>query len=398
MTRTSPTPAQATMPTELEQLRLPALEITQGPARRLYTFGIDGKLIPDIATVSRVRRDHETKLHGYQRPENLAHVATIRRYIDTDDNPLLPNAIVIAFDQRVRFEPAVSDDGRDDGYTRHGHLIIPVDPALDDADKPGFIVDGQQRCAAIRDARTESFPIAVSAFITEELSDQRSQFILVNSTKALPKGLIHELLPATTGTLPTPLMMRQVPATILERLNFDPDSPLHGRIRTPTNPAGVIKDNSVLRMLENSLTDGVLYRYRGAYDLPNIGEMVTLIANYWRAVAEVFSEAWHDKTPRNSRLLHGAGIVAMGFLMDEITRRLPDGVPSPEDFAVELKTIKDDCAWTKGTWHFSNDNVRQWNDVQNTARDVKHLTDYLLTRYRQATYQGNGHRRRRTEG
>lgn len=44
-------------------------------------------------------------MHGYQRPEVLTQVAAIRRYIETDDSPLLPDAIVIAFDERVRFEP-----------------------------------------------------------------------------------------------------------------------------------------------------------------------------------------------------------------------------------------------------------------------------------------------------
>lgn len=395
MKRARTTTARATATQGIIELRLPALEIQQGPSRRLYTFGIDGKLIPSIATVSRVRRDQATELHGYQRPENIAHVGAIRRYIDTDESPLMPNAIVIAFDQRVRFE---SDGNVDEatGYSRNGHLVIPIDPTLDSADKPGFIVDGQQRCAAIRDARTESFPICVSAFITDEPSDQRSQFILVNSTKALPKGLIHELLPGTVGTLPASLMVRQLPATLLERLNFDAGSPLHRRIQTPTNPTGTIKDNSILRMLENSLSDGALYKFHGDKDLPNVGFMTTFVSNYWLAVADVFGEAWNKKRARDSRLLHGAGIVAMGFLMDEIARRLPMDLPDPEDFAAELKTIKDDCAWTEGTWHFADDNISQWNDIQNTAKDVKRLTDYLLSRYRSRTQQGGGRRGRRS--
>lgn len=379
---------------ELELLRLPALEIQQGPTRRLYTFAIDGKLMPQIATVSRVRRDGQTHLHGYQRPEHLAHIAAIRRYIDTDDSPLLPNAVVVAFDDRVRFEPADAADPC--GYTRPGHLVIPIDGTSPQADKPGFIVDGQQRCAAIRDARIEAFPICVTAFITNEPSDQRSQFILVNSTKALPKGLIHELLPDTTGTLPVPLMVRQLPATLLERLNFGVNSPLHQRIQTPTNPAGVIKDNSILKMLENSLSDGALYQYRGDDGLPNIGYMYTLVASYWTAVSEVFSEAWEKRKPRDSRLLHGAGIVSMGFLMDEIAKGRPDDeLPTPEEFAAELKTIKDDCAWTEGTWRFDTDIVRRWNDIQNTSRDVKRLTDYLLDRYRKRSGSGTGRRSRR---
>lgn len=379
----------------VDVLRLPALEVQQGPARKLYTFAIDGKLIPQIATVSRVRRDAETQLHGYQRPENLAHVAAIRRYIDTDESPMLPNAVVIAFDERVKFEPAAADNSG--GYTRHGHLIVPIDADVEDADKPGFIVDGQQRCAAIRDARIEEFPICVTAFITNESADQRTQFILVNSTKALPKGLIHELLPGTAGTLPGSLKVRQLPATILERLNFEPTSPLYHRIQTPTNPGGVIKDNSILRMLENSLSDGALYRYRGDEGLPNVGFMYTLVANYWTAVGEVFSEAWEKKRPRDSRLIHGAGIVSMGFLMDEIVRsRADEEIPTPDDFALELKTIKDDCAWTDGFWNFDADTVRKWNDIQNTSRDVQRLADYLLNRYRLRS--GPAGKRRRRHG
>jgi DGQHR domain-containing protein len=372
--------AAATIKQQETLLRLPALEILQGPSRRLYTFAVDGKLIPQIATVSRVRRDAATQLHGYQRPENLAHVAAIRRYLDTDPNPMLPNAVVIAFDDRVRFESIGPTEV--DSYVRHGHLIIPVDPAVDESDKPGFIVDGQQRCAAIRDAQIEAFPICVTAFITNEHTDQRSQFILVNSTKALPKGLIHELLPGTAGTLPGPLMVRQLPATLLERLNFDPKSPLYRRIQTPTNPTGVIKDNSLLRMLENSLSDGALYPYRGRDGLPNLGHMYTLVTNYWSAVADVFSEAWSKSRPRDSRLIHGAGIVSMGFLMDEIVRHNQSSIPTVEEFAAELKTIRDDCSWTDGTWRFDNGTIRRWNDVQNTSRDVKLLTDHLLDRYR----------------
>ena len=92
---------------------------------------------------------------------------------------------------------------------------------LDEEERPGWIVDGQQRAAAIRDARVDAFPIFVNAFITEEVAEQRAQFILVNSTKPLPKGLIHELLPATEAPLPLALHKKRLPALLLERLNYD---------------------------------------------------------------------------------------------------------------------------------------------------------------------------------
>jgi len=373
-------------------LLLPALEIQQGMDRRLYTFAIDGKQIPRIAAVARVRRDDNTHLQGYQRPEVVAHVAAIRRYIESD-SPLLPNAVVIAFDDRVHFVPGNAQT-LVPGYVQAGTLVVPVS-STDDENKPGFIVDGQQRCAAIRDARVTAFPICVSAFITSEHADQRSQFILVNSTKPLPKGLIHELLPGAVGTLPTPLMVRRLPASLLEQLNFDDRSPLHRMIQTPTNPSGVIKDNSVLRMLENSLSDGVLYRYRDSDEgLPDTAGMTTLLHNFWAAVEAVFPDAW-NKPPRRSRLMHGAGIVSMGFVMDAIAVAHPEvDVADTDLFATDLKAIQDHCHWTEGTWEFEDGVVRVWNDIQNTPRDVQRLTDFLVGRYR-ASRVFNGGRARR---
>ena len=104
----------------------------------------------------------------------------------------------------------------------------------------------------------------------------------MNSTKPLPKGLIHELLPTTRGELPKVLQLRRFPAYLLERLNYENESPLQHLIHTPTTPEGVIKDNSVFRMLENSLSDGSLYRFRD----PETGEgdtesMLSILMDYW---------------------------------------------------------------------------------------------------------------------
>ena len=278
-------------------------------------FAIDGKQLPLFTTVSRVRREHGV-LDGYQRPEILSHVNAIRSYIESEQ-PMIPNAIVVAFDYRVRFEPEQGASASD-STVRVGHLIVPVDKSLPDEDKPGWIVDGQQRWAAVREANVEAFPVCVTAFVTDDEGQQRAQFILVNSTKPLPKGLIYELLPSTSGSLPPMLQRKKFPCLLLERLNLDEDSPFCGMIRTPTNPSGVVKDNSVLRMLENSLTDGCLYHYRYSEGAGgDVERMLELLRNYWSAVRDVFADAW-GLPPRQSRLMHGAGIVSMGYVMDAI--------------------------------------------------------------------------------
>ena len=150
----------------------------------------------------------------------------------------------------------------------------------------------------------------------------------------------------------------------------------------PTNPDGVVKDNSALRMIENSLTDGALYRTRlGTSGQRANAPMLRILKNYWWAVADTFPDAW-GHSPRRSRLMHGAGIVSMGFVMDAITDRYRrGGPPTREQFKADLEPLRESCAWTRGHWEFPT-GVRKWNDVQNTSKDVQLLADYLLTEYK----------------
>src|SRR3569833_1273379 len=400
-----------------EKIELPAIAIRQGGKRELYAFAVDGKRLHDFAQVSRLGRDEGEKIAGYQRPEVLSHISDIRNYLESEA-PMLPNAIVVAFDSRAKFRPL---NGEKPGQgPRHGHLVIPIE---DDAKngKPGWIVDGQQRAAAIRDARIENFPVFVTGFVTDSVAEQREQFILVNSTKPLPKGLIYELLPATDVQLSSHLQKRRFPAYILERLNYDSRSPLHLAIQTPTNPfmdlgardrrafqnfqsgqsnnknvpaaagkakvQGFIKDNSIQRMIENRMHDGALYRCRLRTD----GEMDTdrileLLFNFWQAVTQVFSDAW-AKPPTRSRLTHGVGIVSMGHLMDAIADRYrATGIPTVDQFAADLKPLKPICSWTDGYWDFGSVIQLKWNEVQNTNKDIQLVANYLLVNYKRLVW------------
>ena len=40
------------------------------------------------------------------------------------------------------------------------------------------------------------------------------------------------------------------------------------------------------------------------------------------------------------------------------------------------------CRWTSGIWELSHDDHRRWNELQNTPRDIKVLSDYLVRCYR----------------
>lgn len=356
------------------EIKVPALEVRQGE-RRIYCFAVDGKKLLDFTAVSRVKRTEEGELDGYQRPEVMNHIRAIRRYIESPA-AMLPNAVVLAFDSRVRFVPARRRSPVD--YSTMGELVIPVDESLPESEKPALLVDGQQRAAAIRDADVAEFPVAAVAFIASGADEQRSQFILVNNTKPLPKGLIHELLPDATGHLPPKYARRKLPAQVMTRLNIDSDSPFRGAIATPTSPDGYIKDNSVLKMIENSLYDGALYQYRDPEDgSGDIEQMVLHLKIFWSLVESMWPIEW-KLIPRKSRLTHGVGIQSMGYVMDALTEGcVADKLPSV-GLDRRLELLYEVAAWTSGTWNIAPDDQRRWNGLQNTPNDIKLLTNLLI--------------------
>ena len=366
-------------PGDQKTLVVPAIEITQGRNRRSFSFAVDGKLLPQFTAVSRVARDDANAVTGYQRPEVLSHISQIRKYLESE-NPMLPNAIVVAFDRSVVFESTAppSPTGR------IGALHIPI-PADDDEDKPGLIVDGQQRTAAIREAAIKRFPVFAVGFIARDEDEQREQFVLVNSTKPLPKGLLYELLPSINAPLPDALARRKLPAVLLERLNHDEDSPFRGMVSTPTSPTGVVKDNSLLRMIENSLSDGALFRYRD----PVSGQCDTdkataVLKHFWSAVKTAFPNAW-GLPPKKSRLMHGAGVIALGFVMDAVAdRHRSRNVPTRIQFLAGLGPIIEHCRWTDGFWDFGAKRHVKWCDLQNTPAHIQLLTDHILMLTRDA--------------
>jgi len=368
-----------------EKIQIPAIKFKQGNDRELYSFVVDGKSVPRFANIIRIGRDEERQheLFGYQRPEVFSHIKEIRRYLESE-NPLMPNALVLAFNEGVSFKQFGTKNAKNCNSVA-GVLEIPCSD--DEAQKIGWIVDGQQRTAAIREAELKSFPVSVVAFIADE-KEQREQFILVNSTKPLPKDLIYELLPATEARLAQPLERRKIPALISARLNYpksgDRPTPFAGRIKTPTNrnAKANISYNSVLKMIENSMSDGALMSIAMQNEAESaIDQMVDLLNAYWGAVEEIFPLAW-SLPPSKSRLTHGAGMVAMGFLMDAIVER-EKTYPTMKKLGHEVRKIETCCHWTAGCWVFA-EGQKRWNEIQNIPKDIEVLAANLLKAYLEA--------------
>lgn len=354
-------------------MRFDALQITQPSGRQVYAFATTADALLGIVDIPRICRNDTGDLIGYQRPEVVGHISEIRQYLNGDD-AILPNTLVVAFDNRVSFTPHKEANG---SLSHYGSLNVP--DVSDGQSKPGFVVDGQQRLAAIASCRHEAFPVFVTALVVTNVEEQRKQFVLVNRTKPLPQGLIFELLPEIDGVLPEVLSRQRLAAAITTRLNLDKDSVLYQSIKSPTCPGGSIKDNSVRRMVMNSLSDGVLFDLM--LDEPDedrfIDSAIPAISTFWSAVAETFPSAW-NLPPERSRLTHGVGVAAMGYVMDHIYLRLPSREYwSFSAVSRSLGALKQYCAWTEGSWDFGRNGIRRWNELQNIDRDIRMLTNYF---------------------
>jgi len=359
-------------------LRVPATEISQGKGVRLYQFALDGKVVPSFAGVAQVRRNASGDLEGFQRLEVVSHITEIRDFVESE-GAMIPNSIIMAFSPQIRFVPGRRPRGCP-SYIRSGILVIPTLPSDSKDARPASVVDGQQRLAAVRSAKVKEFPLSIVGFFAEQEA-RTEQFILVNSTKPLPRSLIHEILPNTRTRMPTALQRKRAAAELLEELNRNPTSPLCGKVRTHTNRVGPIRDTSILQLLENSMSDGALFTFRGLPDSDRRKHMFDVVCAFFAAVKDVFPEAW-SLPPKKSRLMHGAGIRSMGYLMDAIAHRRSLSQPTQAQFAADLRAIEKSCSWTSGYWQFGRGRRRRWNEIQNTSQDIQLLTDYLLGRYK----------------
>ncbi|SEI52220.1 DGQHR domain-containing protein DpdB [Paraburkholderia diazotrophica] len=369
------------MTTTRHEIVVRALKTTQGDGLDVFAFFIKGSDVVRVADISRVERDEADALRGFQRPEIRNHVKGIVDYLN-QGNVLFPNAIILAMSPEVRFAAARGTKPTgDDGVAQAGTLSIPV---YDEGHRVAWIVDGQQRSLALAQVEKSEISVPVVGFVSDNLEVQREQFILVNKAKPLPTRLINELLPETRGVLlPRELSARKVPSEICNLLNRDSDSPFHKLIKRTSdkgNSTAVITDTAIIAMIRNSMNNplGALSPYKSTgRDGADVESMYRILLTFWTAVKDVFPNAW-GVDPRNSRLMHSAGIEAMGVLMDRIYARIAGHGEDYKTVRKEIEKVAPACHWTEGIWETLG---VPWNEIQKTPRDIKKLQDALVRAY-----------------
>jgi DGQHR domain-containing protein len=347
----------------------------------VFAFFLPGARILEIAELARISRSAPGDIVGFQRPEIRAHVRGIAEYLDRGA-VLFPNAIILALAPGVKFSVKRGTKNRvSDALTASGTLTISARPGR----KAAWIVDGQQRALALAETRGAALPVPVIGFISGELSVHREQFILVNKARPLDRRLIDELLPSVGAVLSRDLSTRRVPSALCAILAEASDSPFFQLIKRPSStPAtAVITDSSLTSLMRRSLQDprGALAAHVAPDGSADLDAMYRMMKAFWGAVRDVFPYAW-GVPPERSRLMHGAGLAAMGVLMDQVMTRPSVEVDEYTAARSVLERIAPSCRWTEGRWEALD---RAWNDVQCTSKDVRALSNLLVSLERGAS-------------
>lgn len=356
--------------------------------RKLFAFPVVGNTVFEFAGLGRARRSETGEVEGFQRQEVKKHVNDIAHYIDQPDS-MIPNAIVVAFKgEAIHFESIDSPSAENVGQVGVLSINIPADP---DVDRPGWIVDGQQRSFALEKAEKE-LPIMVCAFVCSDDEQLSEQFVNVNSTKPLPRTLLNELLPKLAN-VPQKLRKTKFAAMFAQHLINDDDSAWKGIVKSDLQKGGVVTLNSLIKPFENLLGDAGSYvgcMVDAENMVGDLDRIVNVYKSYWLAVKKVFPDAWALK-PSQSRLMHGSGIWALmqmsTLVIDDVTDEA-----TVAQFESRLRLIEPFCCWTedRGDWldidGFGRD--VEWKSFQNTAQDKRMLTAYLTRKYREERRNG----------
>jgi DGQHR domain-containing protein len=345
-----------------EEIAVRALRTKQGKGTSVFSFFVKGADITRVAEISRVSRDEEDALKGFQRKEIQNHVKGIIEYLDRGD-VLFPNAIILALSPEVEFKQ--SRGPVPEGITEVSQIGTLTIPLRREGHRVAWIVDGQQRSLALSRTTNADIAVPVVAFVSGDIETQREQFILVNKARPLPVRLINELLPEIGVQLPRDLSTRKIPSELCNLLNRDPKSPFFGLVRRISQEdleTAVIIDTALIKVMRNSINNPLgalaLYKDSGSGQ-SDIDGMYRTMVTFWRAVKDEFPEAW-GKPPTKSRLMHS---------------RLHGQSDSRNEIQTALRRLRPHCHWTAGRWDGLG---LQWNEVQNVPKHIRGLSDLLV--------------------
>jgi DGQHR domain-containing protein len=335
-----------------KRLTLFAQQYDLGKEEYRYQFGCDGRLIRLIARIDRLDSLAST---GNQRDEIKKHVTEIRTGLESGNQ--VPNSVIVVLNDEMVSEVSAGDPGAeipeshivirpinpDDEFTVVPHPVhgassdffaqklrtveisFPFRPAAFDHEKSVLLVDGQQRTAALDLADIEKCPqviLSVNAIRASD-DDAKDIFQIANSTVKINADFKRALL-ATMDDAPGYLKSERNLALAVKRLAVeDATSPFYGIVayqgmKYAKKQKPPVAYNSLFAVVRN-FAEGSLQDL-----LTDHETLAEVVKRSYSIVKKVWPSHW-GKSPKENRLMHGAGIRSLGeLILTKVENKLPD--------------------------------------------------------------------------
>lgn len=368
-----------------------------------FQFTIDGRLIRAFAAVDRLDAIAGT---GNQRDEIIKHVREISDGMRSGVQ--VPNSVIVVFNEQVFSWDQENDEAIPEswvicrvlgGWVNVPHpddstrtiqevasveLDIPYRNAAFDEEKCALLVDGQQRTAALSLVDVDvapSYQLSVNALVSTH-EEAKSTFRIANTTVKITTDFSRALL-GTLDDAPGYVKQEKRVAQAVKILALDDAfSPFYKLVKHP----GVESRGCPIAY-------NTLFAVVNAFDQSSLEfnekpeELATCVRAAFDVVKKVWPEAW-GKAPKDSRLMHGAGLRAItGVLVDLVKSQayINNYDWRPESAWTEIHASLERLAtrvqWTaaaiSGTATQKKIYMDEIQKRQNTNQDIQALTQFL---------------------
>src|SRR6266404_1343375 len=201
----------------MAQLTINAIRLKQH-GHQLYLFSMNSSTLKKLCYVTPRSKNDPKEI---QRLFDDGRAKEIGEYIKAE-TAMLPNAVVISLNKEV----GITKTGSDNGMT----ITFPAEQG-----KFGYILDGQHRLGGFDHSDGVEFDLPVVA-VYDASEDVRGKiFADINSKQVKVSEVLLLELNYQIRELPTE---EAATMDVVHRLADDPDSPLHGKIKTNEDEKG----------------------------------------------------------------------------------------------------------------------------------------------------------------
>ncbi|MGB1250469.1 MAG: DGQHR domain-containing protein [Candidatus Promineifilaceae bacterium] len=307
----------------MNELKITAIRMQQ-KQNDLYLFSISADQLRKLVVSD---RKLSTNPSGIQRLLNKKRIQDIGKYISSPKT-CFPNNIIVSLSTEVRFE-------LQNAKNNWGVLVFPSQEG-----HFGDLIDGQHRLYGItgENSTVSDLPVPVTGLMQGKKLAGR----IFADINRLQKPVSKVLLVALQRELGDLVDAKDNAAAIVEQLNDDVASPMHGKIKMYQDEKRKwITNDQAINTLSPLFEKGELLSFLST------DVAFSRIKSYLEAIRETFSDAWGNN--RTHRLTKAAGFETIMGIFERTHQRARDvtagSSPKKESFIQALEPIND-TDWT----------------------------------------------------